>query len=401
MPKVVVHNPVLAYENGRRVHAGLVRRRGRQARPVRARSSRARSRNEKLNGEGYWAAIGDDPDTGQPITTNEWVDRLAPKAAAVVARRHLRDLRRHPGDEEQPDRRDGRCADYLGWDWKSKAGLPVVSIPGCPAQPDNMTETLLYLVLHLAGLAPVPELDEALRPDLAVRPHGARELQPRRLLRAGRLRHRVRLRPPLPGQARLQGAGGQVQRARSAAGRTASAAARTSAASAWPARCPGFPDKYMPFMDEDPWGEAVGADCATLHLWRSAATDLRQRNVAKTVRRRARVAAAPDQRHDHRRGLRRAGSRRRPTSSRGERIAMATMRRRDGAEGHRQGDVVGPDHADRRVSLGIHTEIDFTSQKVDEVLLDVDDLPRVRHLHEGDRPARHALHHQPHLRHLR
>ena len=36
-------------------------------------------------------------------------------------------------------------ADYLGWDWKSSAGLPVVNIPGCPAQPDNTTETLLYL----------------------------------------------------------------------------------------------------------------------------------------------------------------------------------------------------------------------------------------------------------------
>ena len=54
--------------------------------------------------------------------------------------------------------------DYLGWNWKSQAGLPVVCIPGCPAQPDNTTETLLYLVLHLAGMAPVPELDDALRP---------------------------------------------------------------------------------------------------------------------------------------------------------------------------------------------------------------------------------------------
>jgi hydrogenase small subunit len=54
--------------------------------------------------------------------------------------------------------------DYLGWNWKSKAGLPVVCIPGCPAQPDNMTETLLYLVLHLGGLAPAPELDDQLRP---------------------------------------------------------------------------------------------------------------------------------------------------------------------------------------------------------------------------------------------
>ena len=29
------------------------------------------------------------------------------------------------------------------------------------------------------------------------------------------------------------------------------------------------------------------------------------------------------------------------------------------------------------------------------------DLPRLQHLHEGQRPARRPLHHQPHLRHLR
>ena len=52
-------------------------------------------------------------------------------------------------------------------------------------------------------------------------------------------------------------------------------------------------------------------------------------------------------------------------------------------------------------SLGIHTEIDFDAKKVEEGMLDVDDLPRVRHLHEGDRPSGCPLHHQPHLRHLR
>jgi hydrogenase small subunit len=35
--------------------------------------------------EGYWAAFGTDAQTGQPITTNEWIDRLAPQAWAVVA----------------------------------------------------------------------------------------------------------------------------------------------------------------------------------------------------------------------------------------------------------------------------------------------------------------------------
>jgi Ni,Fe-hydrogenase I small subunit len=57
----------------------------------------------------------------------------------------------------------GLC-DYLGWDWKSKAGLPVVNVPGCPVQPDNMMETLLYLLYQVAGLAPIIPLDDQLRP---------------------------------------------------------------------------------------------------------------------------------------------------------------------------------------------------------------------------------------------
>jgi len=33
-------------------------------------------------GDGYWAALGTNPDSDQPIKTNEWIDRLAPKALA-------------------------------------------------------------------------------------------------------------------------------------------------------------------------------------------------------------------------------------------------------------------------------------------------------------------------------
>jgi hydrogenase small subunit len=54
--------------------------------------------------------------------------------------------------------------DYLGHDWKSKAGLPIVNVPGCPVQPDNFMETLLYLLRQLAGLAPMIPLDEQGRP---------------------------------------------------------------------------------------------------------------------------------------------------------------------------------------------------------------------------------------------
>ena len=55
-------------------------------------------------------------------------------------------------------------SDYLGADWKSKAGIPIVNMPGCPVQPDNFMETLLYLLRQAAGRAPMIPLDEMLRP---------------------------------------------------------------------------------------------------------------------------------------------------------------------------------------------------------------------------------------------
>ena len=54
--------------------------------------------------------------------------------------------------------------DYLGSSWKSKAGVPLVCVPGCPTQPDNLTETLLYLTRQIVGRAPMIPLDSVLRP---------------------------------------------------------------------------------------------------------------------------------------------------------------------------------------------------------------------------------------------
>ena len=52
-------------------------------------------------------------------------------------------------------------------------------------------------------------------------------------------------------------------------------------------------------------------------------------------------------------------------------------------------------------SLGIYTKIDFANRRSRRVPQHLLDLPRLQHLHEGQRPARRPLHHQPHLRHLR
>ena len=54
--------------------------------------------------------------------------------------------------------------DYLGWQWRTASGVPIVCVPGCPVQPDNFMETLLYLLRQSAGSAPMIPLDELLRP---------------------------------------------------------------------------------------------------------------------------------------------------------------------------------------------------------------------------------------------
>ena len=92
--------------------------------------------NEQINGDGYWTGFGNNPDTGQPMTVNDWLDRLAPKALALVA---AGTCATYGGIHAMAGNPTGAMgvADYLGWAWKSKAGIPIVNVPGCPTHPDN------------------------------------------------------------------------------------------------------------------------------------------------------------------------------------------------------------------------------------------------------------------------
>ena len=248
LPKVHLHNPVLAYENGeefltvfRKAAAGelenfvLV--------------LEGSIPNENLSGEGYWAAMGTDPKTGQPIRTTEWLNRLAPHALAVVG---CGTCATYGGIHAMAGNPTGcmGLADFFGWDWKSKIGLPIVNVPGCPVQPDNFMETLLYLLRQLAGLAPMIPLDQALRPkwlfsntvhngcDRAAyyeqadftKEYGS----PKCLVKIGCWGPVVQCNVPKRGW--MAGIGGCPNVGGICIGCT----------------MPGFPDKFMPFMDEPP-----------------------------------------------------------------------------------------------------------------------------------------------------
>jgi len=119
--------------------------------------------DESLAGTGSFSGIGEDPATGRQITSSEWLDRLAPGAAAIVAIGTCATWGGIPAAAGNPT---GACGltDHLGDSYRSAAGVPVINIPGCAPLGDNYTETVAALLLHLNGLAPPPELDALGRP---------------------------------------------------------------------------------------------------------------------------------------------------------------------------------------------------------------------------------------------
>ena len=164
LPKVRLHNAVLADENGEEFLAPFHKAARGELGPY-ILVVEGSIPNERVNAEngGFWAAFGFDQATGQPIKTTDWIDRLASGAWAVVA---IGTCATYGGIHAMAGNPTGAMglADYLGWDFKSKGGMPVVCVPGCPVQPDNFMETVLYLLQQAAGTVPTIPLDEALRP---------------------------------------------------------------------------------------------------------------------------------------------------------------------------------------------------------------------------------------------
>jgi hydrogenase small subunit len=170
MPKVVLHHPVLSIGAGSEF-----------IRPI-----RAASRGELgapyvviLEGsvpddqafpenEGYFSAMGAggfDPDSesDQPNRMTDWLKGLAPGAAAMVA---IGTCATWGGIPAAAGNITGSMSlmDFLGKDYRSALGVPVVNVPGCSPIGDNFTETIAAVLLFLQNLGPLPEFDELGRP---------------------------------------------------------------------------------------------------------------------------------------------------------------------------------------------------------------------------------------------
>src|ERR687887_334560 len=181
--------------------------------------------NENINGDGYWTSFGNDEATGEPLPINWWIDRLAPKAWGVVA---IGTCATYGGIHAMAGNPTGcmGLADYLGWDFRSAGGLPIVNIPGCPVQPENFMETLTWVLYQAAGLAPVIPLDEMLRPQW------------------------------LFGKTVHEGCDRAAYYEQADFARDYNSPKCLVKVGCW---MPGFPDKFMPFMDEPPGGTLSSA----------------------------------------------------------------------------------------------------------------------------------------------
>ncbi len=102
------------------------------------------------NGTGHWNRFA-----GKPM--KEWVAALCKVADFVVAIGDCATYGGIPAMAPNPSESVGLQflkrdhGGFLGKDFKSKAGLPVINIPGCPAHPDWVTQILVAVATGRAG----------------------------------------------------------------------------------------------------------------------------------------------------------------------------------------------------------------------------------------------------------
>ena len=230
-------------------------------------------------------------------------------------------------------------------------------VPGCPIQGDNLSETLTYLLYMATGQAPMIPLDDALRPqwlfgntvhegcdragyyeqgDFATE-YGS----PKCIVKLGCWGPVVKCNVPKRGW--INGVGGCPNVGGICIGCT----------------MPGFPDKFMPFMDEPPGGKI---STTASGLYGSVIRNLR--HVTGQDRRQRAEVAALGQGTDHRSEAHLVGAHRTERQN-----SMTTT-------------VPGPQHTKKdpstlvdmswdpitRIvgSLGIYTKIDFENREVVE-----------------------------------
>ena len=169
LPRLVLYHPVLNIEAGEAfIHNFELAASGRLDAPYVIILEGSAVDDSLISGEGYWVGLGarqvpGRTDGSKVISVMEWIDRMAPGAAAAIAIGTCATWGGIPAADGNPT---GAMSlmDYLGKDYRSAFGLPVINIPGCSPVGDNFTEVVAMVLHFLQGTGPLPEFDELGRP---------------------------------------------------------------------------------------------------------------------------------------------------------------------------------------------------------------------------------------------
>jgi hydrogenase small subunit len=167
LPKVVLHHPVLSVSAGAEfVQPFKQAVNGELGAPYVVVLEGSVPDDQALpEDEGYFSAMGAggfDPESegDQPNRMTDWLKRLCPGAAASIA------IGTWGGVPAAAGNITGSMSlmDFLGKNYRSALGVPVVNVPGCSPIGDNFTEVVAAVLLFLQGVGPLPEFDELGRP---------------------------------------------------------------------------------------------------------------------------------------------------------------------------------------------------------------------------------------------
>ena len=167
LPRVILYHPVLSAEAGEEFIKNFeLAAQGKLDAPYVIILEGSAVDDSLISGHGYWVGLGarpDHEDGNEVISVMEWIDRMAPGAAASIAIGTCATWGGIPAAVGNVTGAMG-LMDYLGKDYRSALGLPVINIPGCAPIGDNFTEVVAMVLHFLQGTGPLPEFDELGRP---------------------------------------------------------------------------------------------------------------------------------------------------------------------------------------------------------------------------------------------
>lgn len=160
MPKVVLHHTVVAVEAGEDHVRHLREAEQGKLHPL-VLVVESSLPDDRFAGSGSFATLGRDGERRIPL--GEWVQRIAPKAVAVISVGDCAVWGGPHSEDPNPSHSRGVFG-VLGPGYKSALGLPLINLPGCAIEAHFFLETVVALVKYAQGEGEVPKLDNMGRP---------------------------------------------------------------------------------------------------------------------------------------------------------------------------------------------------------------------------------------------